>query len=104
MEDWAEIRRLHRSEGMPATVIGGRIGGDQSSTVLKERVRELRPVYLPPEPASRTAYAPGELAQCGVWFRPVDIEGSSDSSVVSCAGPGVHAALRAVLASIMRAR
>jgi hypothetical protein len=31
-------------------------------------VAELRPVYLPPDPASRTAYAAGELAQCDFWF------------------------------------
>ncbi len=49
---------------MPATVIADRIGWERSLTVLKDRVRELRPVYLPPEPVSRTTYAPGELSQC----------------------------------------
>jgi hypothetical protein len=39
--------------------------------VLKEWVRELRPAYLPPDPASRTAYDPGEVAQCDFWFPPV---------------------------------
>ncbi|MHB1433992.1 MAG: hypothetical protein ACYCVZ_17995, partial [Streptosporangiaceae bacterium] len=101
LEEWAEIRRLHRSEGlgikaigrklgiskntvrsalrsveppryqrpakgsivdtaepaireqlkldptMPATVIGERIGWDRSITVLRERVADLRPAYLP---------------------------------------------------------
>jgi hypothetical protein len=42
-------------------------------TVLKERVRELRPVYLPPDPASRTTYEPGEFAQCDLWFPDTDI-------------------------------
>jgi len=118
VEEWAEIRRLHRAEGMPvkaiartlgisrntvraaiasdgspkyqrkpagsavdafeprirellqayptmpATVIAERIGWTRGLTVLKDRVRELRPAYLPPDPASRTAYVPGELAQC----------------------------------------
>ena len=127
MEDWAEIRRLHRSEGMPiraiarklgvgrntvrraleaegppkyvraskgsivdavesqirqllvswpdmpATVIAERIGWGRSMTVLKDRVRELRPLYLPPDPASRTSYQPGEVAQCDLWFPPVDV-------------------------------
>lgn len=127
VEDWAEIRRLHRAEqmpikaiarllgiskntvkaaiassgppryerarrgsivdaveprlhellrqwpDMPATVIAERIGWDRSMTVLKERVRELRPVYLPPDPASRTTYEPGELAQCDLWFPDADI-------------------------------
>jgi transposase len=127
VEDWAEIRRLHRSEGMPikaivrklgvsrnavrralaadapprysrpprgsavdavepairalfvewptmpATVIAERIGWDRSLTVLKDRVRALRPLFVPPDPASRTTYAPGELVQCDLWFPPVDI-------------------------------
>lgn len=127
MEDWAEIRRLHRGEGlpiaavarrlgvarntvkkalasdhppryerplkgsavdvfepairellrvtptMPATVIAQRIGWGRSLTVLKDRVRELRPVYLPPDPASRTEYLPGARMQCDLWFPPVDV-------------------------------
>ena len=100
MEDWAEIRRLHRAEGMaikaiarhvgvarntvraalaaeeppryqrapkgsivdevepavrallrefprmPATVIAERIGWQRSITVLKDRIRVIRPEYL----------------------------------------------------------
>ena len=41
--------------------------------VLSARVAELRPVYLPPDPASRTAYAAGEIAQCDLWFPPVEL-------------------------------
>ena len=41
--------------------------------MLKDRVRELRPVYLPPDPASRTTYVAGERVQCDLWFPPVDI-------------------------------
>jgi transposase len=113
VEDWAEIRRLHRAEGlpkkviarvlgisvntvkaalacdvppkyerpprgsivdeveprirellqayprMPATVIAERIEWTRSVRVLSARVAELRPLYLPPDPASRTAYAAG---------------------------------------------
>jgi transposase len=127
VEDWAEIRRLHRAEqvpvkaiarllgisrntvraaiasdappkyvrkpagsvvdgfeprirellqaypAMPATVIAERIGWDRGMTVLKDRVRELRPVYLPPDPASRTSYVAGEIAQCDLWFPPVEL-------------------------------
>jgi transposase len=122
VEDWAEIRRLHRAEGvpikviarslgiskntvksalrgdgppkyvrapkgsvvdeveprvrallrtcptMPATVIAERIGWTRGMTVLSERVRELRPAYLPPDPSSRTAYVAGEIAQHDFWF------------------------------------
>jgi transposase len=125
VEDWAEIRRLHRAEGMPvkaiarvmkvsrntvraavasdrppryerprkgsivdaveprirellkayptmpATVIAERIGWERSVRVLRDRVAELRPAYLPPDPASRTAYAADEIAQCDFWFPPV---------------------------------
>lgn len=125
VEDWAEIRRLHRSEGMPikaiarvlgvgrntvrralaaegppkyqrpargskvdayeaairellavyprmpATVIAERVGWSFGITILKDRVRELRPLYLPPDPAGRTQYVAGELAQCDLWFPPV---------------------------------
>jgi transposase len=127
VEDWAEIRRLHRSEQMPikaiarrlgvgrntvrralaadgppryqrpgrgsivdavepqirellaswptmpATVIAERIGWDRSLTVLEDRVRELRPLFVPPDPATRTEYRAGELAQCDLWFPPVDV-------------------------------
>jgi transposase len=128
VEDWAEIRRLYRAEGMPikqvarvmgcsrntvkralagvgppryerragggsivdaveprirellaawptmpATVIAERIGWTRGLTVLKDRVRELRPVYLPPDPASRTAYAAGEVAQCDLWFPAITL-------------------------------
>jgi transposase len=58
---------------MPATVIAERVGWERGLTVLKDRVRELRPAYLPPDPASRTAYDPGEVAQCDFWFPPVTV-------------------------------
>jgi transposase len=131
VEDWAEIRRLHRASGMPikaiarqlgisrntvraaiasdappkyvrrpagsivdaaeprirellqayprmpATVIAERIGWDRGLTVLKDRVRELRPVYLPPDPASRTSYVAGEIAQCDFWFPPIELPAGS---------------------------
>ena len=48
---------------MPVTVIAERIGWTRSLTVLKDQVRELRPLFAPPDPASRTVYQPGELAR-----------------------------------------
>jgi hypothetical protein len=39
-----------------------------SDRTLRTRVAELRPTYLPPDPASRTSYAAGELAQDDFWF------------------------------------
>jgi transposase len=122
MEDWAEIRRLNRSEGMaikaiarrlglarntvraalaaeeppryerastgsrvdafeakirallaqfpemPATVIAERIGWEHSSSVLRARIAQLRPLYAPADPADRTTYVAGEIVQCDLWF------------------------------------
>jgi transposase len=127
VEDWAEIRRLHRAEGlsikmitrvlkvsrntvraalasdappryerrsagsivdefeprirqllaafptMPATVIAERVGWKRGKTVFADRVRELRPVYLPPDPASRTSYVAGEIAQHDFWFPDISL-------------------------------
>jgi transposase len=58
---------------MPATVIGERVGWPYSIRTLSNRVAELRPLYLPPDPASRTSYAAGELAQCDFWFPPITL-------------------------------
>jgi transposase len=58
---------------MPATVIAERIGWEHGMTVLKERVRLLRPVYAPQDPSSRTTYEPGEIAQCDLWFPAAEI-------------------------------
>lgn len=69
-----EIRRLlMQFPKMPATVIAERVGWTRSLTVLKDRVRELRPLYLPPDPAGRTEYRPGELAQWDLWFPPTPV-------------------------------
>jgi transposase len=127
LDEWAEVRRLHRSEGlpikaiarklgaskntvkralradevpryqrapagsivgaaepaireqlalcptMPATVIAERIGWERSITVLRERVAELRPVYLPQDPAGRTSYEPGRRPQNDFWFPPAEV-------------------------------
>ncbi len=127
VEDWAEIRRLRRSEGMsisqiarvvglarntvkaaliresppqyrrepagsladgyeprvrellqadptmPATVIAERVDWPYSIRTLSSRVADLRPVYLPPDPASRTSYVAGEIAQCDFWFPDIAV-------------------------------
>ena len=50
---------LQATPTMPATVIAERIGWEHGLTVLKDRVRELRPYHLPPDPASRDRVRPG---------------------------------------------
>jgi transposase len=56
---------------MPATVIAERIAWPYSIRTLSTRVAELRPIYVPPDPASRTTYLAGEIAQCDFWFPPI---------------------------------
>ncbi len=137
-EDWAEIRRLHKSEqmsikaivrktglarntvraalasdsppkyersavgsmldayeprirallaefpSMPATVIAERIGWTNSSSVLRAKVAQLRPLYAPSDPADRTTYVAGEIVQCDLWFPgkviPVDVHAGSKTA------------------------
>ena len=127
VEDWAEIRRLRRSEGisiseiarvigcsrntvkaalasdgppryerapagsrvdafeprirellkavptMPATVIAERVSWPYGIRTLSGRVAELRPAYLPPDPAGRTVYVAGEIAQHDFWFPDIHL-------------------------------
>lgn len=122
VEDWAEIRRLHFSEGLsiraiasrlgvhrmtvrravrsteppayrrplvpskldpfkeaiaellrevpdiPATVIAERVGYGGGLTILRDHLREVRPLFQPANPIQRTTYAPGELAQWDFWI------------------------------------
>lgn len=58
---------------MPASVIGERVGWTRSASVLRARVAQLRPLYRGVDPADRTEYVAGELAQCDLWFPPVRI-------------------------------
>lgn len=69
-----QIRQLLKDyPSMPATVIAERVGWTRGMTVFSQRVRDLRPVYLPPDPASRTAYVAGEIAQHDFWFPDIDL-------------------------------
>ncbi len=58
---------------MPSTVIAERIGWPYSVRALSGKVAQWRPAYLPPDPASRTAYVAGEIAQCDFWFPPARV-------------------------------
>jgi hypothetical protein len=40
---------------------------------LSGKVAELRPLYLPPDPVSRTVYLAGEIAQQDFWFPPIEL-------------------------------
>jgi hypothetical protein len=65
---------------MPATVIAERIGWTRSLTVPKDRVRELRPLFVPPDPVDRITYQPGAVAPCDLWFPPVAIPSVTESN------------------------
>jgi transposase len=68
------IRELLRAcPTMPATVIAERLEWRYSIRTLSTRVAELRPIYVPPDPASRTSYLAGEIAQCDFWFPPITL-------------------------------
>ena len=58
---------------IPATVIAQRLGWTGGITVFKQRVAQLRPAYLPVDPASRTTYEAGEIGQCDLWFPPIQL-------------------------------
>jgi transposase len=58
---------------MPSTVIAQRIGWPYSIRTLSGKVAELRPLYLPPDPAGRTVYLAGEIAQHDFWFPPIEL-------------------------------
>jgi transposase len=58
---------------MPATVIAERVGWAGSISWFRERVRLIRPEYLPADPVDRLEHLPGRVIQCDLWFPPVKI-------------------------------
>jgi transposase len=67
------LELLREFPAMPATVIAERINWTNSIRVLRDRVAELRPLFVPPDPCQRTWYFPGELAQFDLWQPDVTI-------------------------------
>ena len=55
---------------MPATVLAERVGWSGSSSWFRENVARLRPEHRPQDPADRLVWAPGDAAQCDLWFPP----------------------------------
>ena len=55
---------------------------------------ELRPVYLPPDPASRTAYVAGEIAQFDLWFPPITLPVGFGQTRTADAAAGADDGLR----------
>jgi Mu transposase, C-terminal domain/Helix-turn-helix domain of resolvase len=55
---------------MPASVIADRVGWEGSPSWFRENVGRLRPQFRRPDPADRLSWAPGDAAQCDLWFPP----------------------------------
>ena len=55
---------------MPATVLAERVGWSGSSSWFRENVARLRPEQRRVDPADRLEWAPGDAAQCDLWFPP----------------------------------
>jgi transposase len=53
---------------LPATVLAERVGWTGSISWFRERVRALRPEYLPADPVDRLEHPPGQVVQCDLWF------------------------------------
>jgi len=54
---------------MPATLIAKTVGWDHSMTVLRDRLRVIRPEYIQRAPETgRVSFAPGDVIQCNLWF------------------------------------
>lgn len=58
---------------MLATVLAERVGWQGSSSWFRENVARLRPEQRPVDPADRLVWAPGDAAQCDLWFPPKKI-------------------------------
>ncbi len=87
-----EIRELLRQfPKMPVTVIAERVEWQHSIRVLRDRVAEIRPAYLPADPCQRSEYRPGELAQWDLWFAAVDIPWATPRSLASRSWSGSRA-------------
>jgi hypothetical protein len=61
---------LDQTPDMPATVLAERVGWTGSIRWFSENVKRLRPERLPIDPADRLTWAPGDAAQCDLWFPP----------------------------------
>jgi len=55
---------------MPATVLAERVGWTGSIRWFRDNVKRLRPEHRPVDPADRIVWAPGDAAQCDLWFPP----------------------------------
>ncbi len=55
---------------MPATVLAERVGWAGSIRWFRDNVNRVRADHRPIDPADRLTWAPGDAAQCDLWFPP----------------------------------
>jgi len=65
---------------MPASVLAERVNWAGSESWFRENVRRLRPSYRRIDPADRLSWAPGDAAQCDLWFPPCRVPLEDGSS------------------------
>lgn len=67
----ARVRQLLTdTPGMPTTVLAERVGWTGSIRWFRDNVNRLRVEQRRPDPADRLTWAPGDAAQCDLWFPP----------------------------------
>jgi hypothetical protein len=67
----ARVRALLGDDpDLPAVVIAERVQWSGSITWFRQNVKRLRPEHRKIDPADRLSWAPGDAAQCDLWFPP----------------------------------
>lgn len=67
----AQVRQLLAdTPEMPATVLAERVGWTGSIRWFRDNVNRVRADHRPIDPADRLTWAPGDVAQCDLWFPP----------------------------------
>jgi transposase len=67
----ARVRELlTQTPDMPATVLAERVGWTGSIRWFRDNVNRVRSDHRPIDPADRLTWAPGDVAQCDLWFPP----------------------------------
>jgi transposase len=67
----ARVRQLLAdTPEMPATLLAERVGWTGSIRWFRDNVNRVRADHRPIDPADRLTWAPGDVAQCDLWFPP----------------------------------
>lgn len=79
----ARVRQLlAETPDMPSTVVAERVGWTGSIRWFRDNVNRLRPAQRRPDPADRLTWAPGDAAQCDLWFPPARIPVGTGTGVL----------------------